>query len=442
MTLLSPIHSTDWTMHSVRLRVSSAIAVGVAAVVVASCARRVVRAPVAEYRATTDTIVRVALALANPSGRVSATSQLNILDGGSGTVLATSRAGVSWVIQPEGREGINASREGGRPVRVTGVPLVLRADNSAGVVTYEGRRFRGTLVVWRTGDNLVFVNHLPVEEYLLGVVPQEIGFRRPGEEAAIAAQAVSARSFTYARVRARRRDTSRLFDLQASVSDQAYGGMDSEVQQSSTQVVATRNLVLKYSGRVVEAVYSSSCGGATADAAEVWAPEGARPYLRGVSDAAPGGGYYCDIAPMPEWRRSLAPADLVGGLDLYLRNYVDVTGRITRLDSISAGVVSPSGRITAITLSTNRGRHQVTGDRIRFVLRAAGGEVLRSTRFSFVSVSGNGAENTARLEIHGRGNGHGVGMCQWGAIGRARAGQDYGTILGTYFPGVVVEPVS
>jgi stage II sporulation protein D len=81
----------------------------------------------------------------------------------------------------------------------------------------------------------------------------------------------------------------------------------------------------------------------------------------------------------------------------------------------------------------------VRGNDIRFVLRQPGGEILNSTDFSIESHTTNDGL-LARLVVRGNGNGHGVGMCQWGAIGRARAGQDFRTILRTYFPGTTVGP--
>jgi stage II sporulation protein D len=156
----------------------------------------------------------------------------------------------------------------------------------------------------------------------------------------------------------------------------------------------------------------------------------------------PGGGYYCDIAPAVEWRRSITAEQMVGGVEAYLRNYVDVSGRVTRVDSVLPGVTSASGRLRSVALVTNRGRYEITGDKIRFVLRPAGGEVLRSTLFRVASTPGDRAQNATAWDIHGRGYGHGVGMCQWGAIGRARAGQDYRRILDVYFPGTTVEPIA
>jgi stage II sporulation protein D len=101
------------------------------------------------------------------------------------------------------------------------------------------------------------------------------------------------------------------------------------------------------------------------------------------------------------------------------------------------GSRTPSGRIGTITITTDRGNFVVRGNDTRFVLRAPGGELLNSTYFSVETTPApNGT--LARLRVRGTGSGHGVGMCQWGAIGRARAGQDYRMILRTYYPGTTV----
>ena len=80
------------------------------------------------------------------------------------------------------------------------------------------------------------------------------------------------------------------------------------------------------------------------------------------------------------------------------------------------------------------------GQDVRYVLRAPGGEILNSTYFSVETAIGRDG-SLSRLTLRGMGYGHGVGMCQWGAIGRARAGQDFREILGTYYPGADVGPV-
>jgi len=81
---------------------------------------------------------------------------------------------------------------------------------------------------------------------------------------------------------------------------------------------------------------------------------------------------------------------------------------------------------------------RLRGNEMRSVFRSATGEMLNSTYVS-VQAAEQGARGLTRLTLRGQGYGHGIGLCQWGAIGRARAGQDFRTILATYYPGTTID---
>jgi stage II sporulation protein D len=158
-----------------------------------------------------------------------------------------------------------------------------------------------------------------------------------------------------------------------------------------------------------------------------------------VSDRIPGTDrYYCEIAPRFRWERSWRADSLTAVVERYLRTYAQVpVGPVGAVRGVSVDGRTPSGRAAALWIETDRGRYRIRGNDIRYVLRSAGGELLNSTYFSpelLTSPDGR----LVRLTIRGHGYGHGVGMCQWGAIGRARAGQDFRTILRTYYPGTTV----
>ncbi|HUF65024.1 MAG TPA: hypothetical protein VMM17_03525 [Gemmatimonadaceae bacterium] len=100
-----------------------------------------------------------------------------------------------------------------------------------------------------------------------------------------------------------------------------------------------------------------------------------------------------------------------------------------------------SGRLTSLTVVTQRGSYALRGNDMRFVLRAPNGQILNSTDVS-VSTT-RGGDGTLRSAVfRGAGNGHGIGMCQWGAIGRARAGHSAQEILATYYVGTSVARVN
>jgi stage II sporulation protein D len=302
----------------------------------------------------------------------------------------------------------------------------------------DGKRYHGELRLVGTDFGLQVIETLPVEEYLRGVVPLEIGDRTPGDSAAIEAQAVSARSYAYTHLT----DVAGLdYDLTAGVGDQVYGGVDAETPVSNAAVAATDGIVVIYGGRVVNAPYHSTCGGKTAGAEEVWHSPTV-PYLRPVSDLIPGTNrYYCDISPRFAWTRTLTGSDLNGAVARYLSLYVAVPGGEPGLvRDLAVTNRTESGRVATLNVQTTAGSFTLRGNDMRYLLRKVGGEILNSTYFSLAVERGeNGA--LTRVVLDGRGYGHGVGMCQWGAIGRARAGQDFRTILRTYYPGTALGVV-
>ncbi|MGH7720261.1 MAG: SpoIID/LytB domain-containing protein, partial [Gemmatimonadaceae bacterium] len=228
----------------------------------------------------------------------------------------------------------------------------------------------------------------------------------------------------------------------ATVINQVYGGADAETPLTDSAVAATAGLVLTYGGRVISAPYHSTCGGSTAAAAEIWQRTPDEPFLRAVSDRIPGTDrHYCDRSPRFRWTATLERGTLSADLERYLRRYAAVSGSSPGVArSVEVDGHTPSGRVRSLVVGTDRGRYVLRGNDIRFVMRTAGGDILNSTYFSVEpELAPDGA--ISRLTFRGGGWGHGVGMCQWGAFGRARAGQDFRSILQTYYPGTTVEPL-
>jgi stage II sporulation protein D len=386
-------------------------------------------------------IVRIALGPAAKTVRLTATGGWRLYERGGASVLVRGNESDVWTVEREGTR-LRAVRTGGARTPLGAGPFVARPEDDRSFIRVgaAGKRYRGDIFVSATDSGLIVVNHLPVESYLRGVVPLEIGDRVTGEESAVAAQAVAARSFTYSRLADLGPSPARAWDLVASVSDQVYGGVDAEKPIADAAVTMTGNLVLKYAGRIVNAVYSSTCGGTTAEAPELWQTRG-EPYLQRVSDRIPGTDrFYCDLSPRFAWTRALDARTLASGLEAYLRTYTTVTGAIGTVRTIEVASRTASGRAATLAITTDRGRHVLRGNNIRYVLRQPGGEILNSTYFTVEPTVANG--RLTHLAIAGNGYGHGVGMCQWGAIGRSRAGQDFRTILTTYYPGTSVEPIS
>jgi len=312
-------------------------------------------------------------------------------------------------------------------------PLVVRPDANSPFVVWGGKRYRGSLVITATDSGLLVVNQLPMDDYLRGVVPLEIGNRTAAEFAAVQAQAVAARTYAYKHL-----TDARAFDMYSTVQDQVYGGVDAEKPQADTAIMTTGDVVVLYNGQPITTPYSSTCGGSTAAVSEVWYDQSDQPYLRPVSDRIPGTDhFYCDPSPRFSWTQSFDGPGLRAVMEKYLAAYTKApkagAGRITDIREQGR---TPSGRIAALSVQTDSGTYTLRGNDIRFVLRDPKGAILNSTFFSFTRETSGGEVST--LTVNGRGYGHGIGMCQWGAIGRARAGQNYRTILETYYPGTTV----
>ena len=311
--------------------------------------------------------------------------------------------------------------------------LVIEPVDSGAPVRVNGRDYRGTVELRRGPSGIVVINRLGLEAYVAGVVAAEMGRRAPGEEEALKAQAVVSR--TYA-MRNKGRHADQGFDLLADVSDQVYAGMASETPMATAAVLATRGEFLSYNGAPIDAFYFSTCAGRTEDGTAAFAGAD-RPYLRSVDDHDPGGIAWCASSPRFRWSESWTRAELAAILKRTLpANNLPVSAA-TDLTEMRVLERTTSGRIANLELAGRTSRTVLRGQAIRRVLAPVSGGILRSNDFT-VRLSRVGGK-IERIDIDGRGNGHGVGMCQWGAVGRSRAGEIYPHILSSYFPGTELQ---
>ena len=392
-----------------------------------------VERPARSPRDASERTVRILLAGRQQSVRLTADAAWRMFAPDGVTLLALPQPRERWVLEQEGRV-VSARREDSRPVPLRESPIVIRPLEPGGTISFNGRRWRGELLVSVSDGGLAIVNRLRMDDYLRGVVPLEIGTTSPGDAAAVQAQAVTARSYAVTRL-----DSHGAYDMTATTQDQVYGGADAETQLGNVSVDATQGLVLLFGGRVVNAPYHANCGGSTAAPQDSWRAS-AEPYLQRVSDQIPGTTrYYCDQAPRFRWTRTFSGDELRQAIGRYVRSLPGGAGGVGAVTNVAVTAVTPAGRVGSLTVDTDRGRWTLRGSEIRSALRTSAGDLLYSTYFSVDVVPGRtGVES---LILKGGGNGHGVGMCQSGAIGRARAGQDFRTILRTYYPGTTVGTI-
>ena len=353
---------------------------------------------------------------------------------GEGRLVASQREapafrlgpGESVSLRPDGLGlVVDGGSATGRYERLTFVSL-----DDGRFVTVDGRAYRGVLEVFAGSGGITAVNVVPLEAYLAGVVNAEMGRRAPNEGAALEAQAVIAR--TYA-LRNLGKSAASGFDLVAGVTDQAYGGIASETAEGRDAVRATRGEVMTYDGELIVPFYHSTCGGSTAAPEEAFRTVRSTPYLRPVSDRH-GDGAYCDISPRFSWSVEWDGPTLRRILRQTVPSTIGVDAeQVDEIHDLRERRRGPSGRVAELRIGVSGGEIPVFGPDVRAVLQTPDGRMLGSTLIQLAAERREGV--VAHLRVEGRGWGHGVGMCQWGAVGRARAGQSAKTILETYFPG-------
>lgn len=155
------------------------------------------------------------------------------------------------------------------------ISRVVLKPAEKGFVSTKRRWYRGEFIIENRGGSLVVVNNLPLEDYMLGVVPSEMPSKWNYE--ALKAQAIAARSYAIAN---RGKRASRGYDLKDTPEDQAYGGASSETATTNSAVLETKGVVITYNQKVIPAYYSSSAGGHTVNAGAVWNKD--LPYLKSV----------------------------------------------------------------------------------------------------------------------------------------------------------------
>jgi len=355
---------------------------------------------------------------------------------GESTVRETTEGG-EWRVTVEG-SGFLVTGSGVDQVLGGTARIAPLGDDP---VSLDGVRYRGELEVFLSANGgLSVVNVIGLESYLRGVVPKEIGPRQLSDLEAVKAQAVAARTYALARGGGR---SAGDYDLYATVDDQAYGGAAVEDPTADRAISETAGLVLYHEGFPVNAYFSSCCGGWTAAREDVWElpPE---PYLIAQSDV-PGGGHdldsaYCSGSPSFAWDAEWSGSEILELVRTRLRETASepVPVEITAVRDIRIVETSGQGRIRWLEVEAAEGTWRVFADRVRWLLRRPGSDaILRSAWFD-LDVQKRGGR-VSRVRATGRGYGHGVGMCQNGALGMARRGFSYGQILTHYYPGTRLE---
>ncbi len=280
---------------------------------------------------------------------------------------------------------------------------------SEGPIKLNGREYSAPIELLKNGEGMAVVNELPLEDYLVGVLRAEASERWPLE--ALRAQAIVARSYAaYHRMIS----AGKPFHIVASTAHQQYFGRVPPASPVWGAVRETTGQVLRWEDELFPAFYHTESGGYTEDPRTVFAARN-MPGLKAVR---------CEFStgsPHFYWNLDLRLSALA---EILRKNGMDL-GEVA---AIQISERTPSLRAATITVHGARASARIRGNDFR---RMVGYDTLKSTLFA-VAIDGGVAR------FAGRGYGHGVGMCQWGAKGMAEQGYSARQILEYYYPGAVL----
>ena len=348
------------------------------------------------------------------------------------------------------------------PVAVEIADLVAARDaSSRGSVRpltwvgQPGHVYRGQfeLACGQSGE-MRLINILDLEDYVAGVVPYEIGAGAPFE--ALKAQAVVARTEALA-LSGRHGDEP--FDVCSSTHCQVYGGATAELDRQDVRraVESTRGEALFWSGKPAPgAKYHACCGGVTESAGALWqfdvpymvgvdcgalGPEAATRGAAAIRDeealraiiATPNTGDFCYGSNGYRWKVEYTAGQLAAVLAPVIGRFEHPESRVVQVAVVER---TPRGSAVRVRVTTTEGEYVIAGE---YAIRSAlGGTVTIKSGVFVVDAEG---DPPSTFVFSGAGYGHGVGMCQYGARGMARAGYNYRAILEHYYPGTTVENI-
>ncbi len=296
--------------------------------------------------------------------------------------------------------------------------LHISSDTPGAVITVSSGKtkdsFRGAIEITPSAKGLLLVNQVDLEEYMLGVVACEMPSEFDVE--ALKAQAVAARTYAWANRNKHRKEG---FDLCDSTHCQMYSGVDRETERTTKAVRDTKDLVALHHGKLICALYSADCGGIT--------ESGDKPYLCSVSDKPDDDGPdYCDRSGHA-WTLTWTLSELEALLEPRLP-------KLQGLKSITVSKADECGRAVEVKIEADKGSVRLSGQKLRSVI---GVNVLLSTAFTI-------KKDGEKVTVDGRGYGHGIGLCQFGANGLAKSDQGYSfeRILKHYYHDIEIKPLS
>jgi stage II sporulation protein D len=293
---------------------------------------------------------------------------------------------------------------------VDGIPAgrVIVLSNISKYYTIGRRQFRGKIEMkWKAPGQVIVVNHVPLEEYLAGLLGSEMYPHWPIE--ALKAQAVAARTYALHHSNASRNYAAmKDYDVDSSVLSQVYEGAHKEGARAREACRQTKGMALLRNGSIFSTYYHSCCGGMTEHAGNVWPGENGPPQIKDT---------FCSASPKRAWTYAIYSRQLAAQL-------ATLGIPIGTIAAVGVEKEEDSPRNKYLVVRNEAGEHRILATDLR---KTIGYSHMKSTWFDVSKTGG-------AIVFKGRGYGHGVGMCQWGAKGMADQGYTYEQILKHYYP--------
>ncbi len=217
--------------------------------------------------------IRIGLQNGVKSTYIGSSKTAQIIDGQTGKPLFTMKPLTAYTIKPY--KNVFSIRINNKNYKLNTNYIIVTSKEEKNFVATKHRWYRGELIVYNVNKKITVINRLPLEEYILGVVPSEMPSRWNLE--AHKAQAIAARSYAVANMGKR---LSKGYDLKDTPEDQAYGGASAEKPNTTRAVLQTKGIVMTYNNKVISAYYHAASGGQTKNAKDVWMKD--LPYIHSV----------------------------------------------------------------------------------------------------------------------------------------------------------------
>jgi len=331
--------------------------------------------------------VKILISIKNKNFNISSETGLKVINkNDSKTVYESDKAGLSF-----------------DPLKIKSIYTV---ESDKNILYVDNIGYRGKIELHNVSGKIYVVNILNLEEYLYSVVPSEMPSSWNME--ALKSQAVASRTYAYYFL-LKNRDKN-IYDLDSTINFQVYKGTAAETSSSIEAVNKTSSIIMTYNNEPIISYFHSTSGGKTSDDKDVW-PDSNLPYLKSVECN------YGKDSPHYEWGNTLSMKEIESALNKKYNNIDHIT---------KISFKRHNDRIIEVTVQHNNGTVTLTGNEFRLLLNP---QKLKSTYFTI-------KQEKDLFLLNGKGWGHGIGMCQWGAKGMGENGFNYEKILRHYYTGV------